>query len=137
MTGNTHRFVLKRQPTTLRLRLQDLEPQRYRLTVGELVVEGAGSRIDERIPPDASSAQLEIWLGDEEEPTFVWHLALGQVDPHTEISGVRARLDNLGYRTTDLEDAVSTFQEDHGLPMTGEVDVSLMDALRAEHDLEG
>lgn len=136
MTGSAHRFVLKRPPTMLRLRLDDFDPERYRLTVGELVVEGSGPRIDQRIPSNAANARLEIWLNDEEAPTLVWQLALGHVDPHEEVTGVRTRLHNLGYRTQELGDAVRDFQADHGLSVTGEVNDDLVRALRDAHDLE-
>ena len=62
----------------------------------------------------------------------------------TEVSGVQARLSNLGYYAGDIgyasEDpqalqlAIEEFEIDHHRPVTGKADdAKLLDALQAEH----
>ncbi len=69
-----------------------------------------------------------------------YSIRIGDVDPIEETSGVRARLEHLGYLPSGqdamseassdqrLVTAIKEFQRDHGLEPTGEID----DALRAE-----
>ena len=71
-------------------------------------------------------------------------LGIGYLDPVTEVSGVQARLSNLGYYAGDIgyasEDpqalqlAIEEFEIDHHRPVTGKADdAKLLDALEAEH----
>jgi hypothetical protein len=77
----------------------------------------------------------------------VYTVLIGHMDPITEPSGVRTRLENLGYLTTsepeqisDLEwedsrlvDAISRFQDAHGLDPTGVVNDATRDTLQSAH----
>ena len=84
-TGARHRFVVNRQSPRLRIRLDELEPVRYLLTIGDVKLEGAGSIVDHALPVGAESAVLDIWLDpDAEEPALSWTLSLGHVDPYDE-----------------------------------------------------
>jgi len=77
---------------------------------------------------------------------------VGDLDPETEDDGIRTRLYNLGYlpwdevvgprlrqhqtpdqRRHDLTEAVRHFQEDEGLPTTGELDDTTRQAIRNRH----
>lgn len=77
------------------------------------------------IPPNAKEGRLIVREGEEEYP-----LDLGHLDPVTEISGVQARLSNLGLDcgSEDGElcektvSAIRRFQESVGLEPTGELD---------------
>jgi hypothetical protein len=73
-----------------------------------------------------------------------YEVRLGDMDPVEELSGVRARLTNLGYylarrgpRKKDSDEAlvlaVKRFQADQGLPVTGEIDRALLDTLVSAH----
>ena len=65
------------------------------------------------------------------------------MDPETEMSGVKKRLQNLGYLRPDpdpevdegdlLRGAISAFQEASGLPKTGELDAATREAITGKH----
>ncbi|MEZ4442984.1 MAG: peptidoglycan-binding domain-containing protein [Polyangiaceae bacterium] len=141
-TGRAHRFTVRRQPTELRIRLEDLEPQRYRLEVGTQVFEGSGPHIQHRIPPAVADATLQVWFNAErEEPDLVWQLRLGHLDPADEVTGLKERLENLGFGPTDGPDideetlsAVHAFQISRGLEQTEEVDATVHETVRHAHD---
>lgn len=68
---------------------------------------------------------------------------VGDMDPDTEISGLRKRLENLGLyprnmpESADREEllhlALIGFQQKMGLDLTGEIDEATRDALKREH----
>jgi hypothetical protein len=76
-----------------------------------------------------------------------YSLLIGHMDPVTETSGVRARLEHLGYLPAPagegsmseeeararLREAVRVFQRDQGLEPSGQVDGATRDALRRAH----
>lgn len=72
---------------------------------------------------------------------YAYRVLVGAMDPAVEVSGVRARLYNLGYyrRAADEEDAdalkaaISQFQKDNQLEVTGAPDDATRDALVAAH----
>lgn len=85
------------------------------------------------IPATAKAGTLKVGLGDD---AVTYYLDLGHLNPVTEASGLKQRLRNLGYVTTDVtEDALSEteirslrrFQSEHDLEVTGKAD----DATRA------
>src|SRR5512138_919173 len=100
-TGALHRFVRKGVPSKLSLTLEDehkapLANQPYRLEIGELVLRGttdAKGHLEQPIPPSARSGRL--YVGAKSKRVF--DLALGGMDPITEISGIQSRLNNLGF----------------------------------------
>lgn len=128
-TEKKHRFQIKKNKLMLRLTLEDafLRPianAKCELTVeGEtfkLVTNGQG-KLEQEIPADAEKAALIIKdavtpINDQLIPIQIGHL-----DPVEEISGQKARLNNLGYFSgpLDKEDAdlfqsaVEEFQCDH------------------------
>lgn len=140
-----HRFVRKGVPETLSLVVRregkPLAGEPYTLQVGVLVLRGttdSQGKIQVRIVPDAESARLILGQG---ASTQVYELGLGHLDPVTEISGVQARLRNLGYDCGAVDgrmneatiEAVRAFQEAVGLQATGEIDAATRDALVREH----
>jgi N-acetylmuramoyl-L-alanine amidase len=70
-------------------------------------------------------------------------LAFGGLDPITELSGIRARLQHLGYlrgpvdgaSDAGTERALRAFQEAQGLEVTGVVDDATRDRLREAHGI--
>lgn len=75
---------------------------------------------------------------------------IGELDPPDELSGVRQRLEHLGYGGWTLEDgprapapadrasleaALRMFQRDHGIPPTGVVDDETQRALESDHPI--
>lgn len=100
-------------------------------------------RIETAIPPDARCGRLTLEPGTANER--VQELTLGGLDPVDEESGVRIRLTNLGYPSaasgeasgeeagSALQEALRSFQRDHGLDVTGEADQETRDRLMSEH----
>lgn len=150
-TEKVHTFLLQSDPVRLRLRLQDsdehtLDGVRYRLVLEGRTIDGkTGSNglIEERIPADAHDAKLTIWLPDDKSSAgMAIRVCLGHLDPVEYLSGVQARLNNLGFQCgrvdgrdkPEVETALRAFQKREGLPVTGQMDSTTLDRLREKHD---
>lgn len=131
-TDQHHKFLRQGELAKLRLRILDgYEPRAnlpYRLTIDRRTFEGttdADGRIQCSIPGNARSGRLHI--GNDVDDYI---LELGAVDPVTEVSGIQARLNNLGFDCGPVdgrwgpktETALSAFQIAEGLDPTGELD---------------
>ncbi len=143
-TTHTHRFVRQKQTIMLRLKVQDLlgqpippgsrcrlkvERERYSLTLG-----GEGL-VEQEIPIAAENGSLEVHAqqaganGEVATRTLAFTLKIGHLDPVEEDSGMRARLNNMGYMAgfsqTDekqLKWAVEEFQCDNDMEVNGQSD---------------
>jgi hypothetical protein len=149
--GAWHTLQIKREKPRLRVRLSSNEGKAfasrpYRLTVSGRerfgTTDGDGM-LDEPVPAGTSSATVSIRLDDVDPPQeLVWRLAIGHLDPVEKISGVQARLRNLGYYTGAIDGrlsdalraALGSFQLAHDLDYTGQLDESTISALASEHD---
>jgi hypothetical protein len=143
-TGLMHRFRRNGIPAALRLRFTDFDQPRsglpYKLLIdGVQVREGTlddDGRLEALIDPEARQAVVQLGVPPEEH-VFL----LGQVPPVTEISGLYARLGNLGYptgtaaesMTEELAAALRQFQRDRGIPETGEPDEATREKLQEAH----
>jgi N-acetylmuramoyl-L-alanine amidase len=95
----------------------------------------ARGELQHSIPPNARRGKLTV-TGGEEFP-----LRLGCVDPISENSGVQARLNNLGFDCGEVDgelgpktiQALSEFQEKHGLTPTGNLDDQTRKMLEQVH----
>ena len=129
VTNQTHRFRKKDTPALLILRLKrngkifDSKP--YTLIIDGETFEGetdSDGRIDMAIPPDANRGQLLLSTGSES-----YDLVLGGLDPVDEVSGVQARLHNLGLAPGPIDGipgpltkaAVQKFQQQVGAKVDG------------------
>jgi N-acetylmuramoyl-L-alanine amidase len=144
-TEVTHKFILKGVPEKLRLRLLD-SAHKPRANLDYIIVidgdarrgktDGDG-RIKESIPPGAREGYLKLGKDGSE----VVNLKLGHLDPITEVTGVKARLANLGFYKghidADLDDAaqqaIRDFQTKQGLPVTGASDGATQQKLLQVH----
>jgi hypothetical protein len=139
-TEQRHRFLKKIGPVKLRLRLlhhgKPVANEAYVLKIEGRDVSGntdADGYLEEIVPPDAKSAELSL---GEENPEIL-SLEIGSLDPSTEISGVQARLNNLGFDCGPVDGVagpltrggVSAFQETNELEVTGETDSRTRDKL--------
>ncbi len=95
-------------------------------------------RVEIALPPNARQGRLILDPGTPREK--VLPLGLGTMDPVTEISGVRMRLNNLGFPcgeedeiTPELESALGSFQEKNGLDVTRQIDAPTRDTLKRLH----
>jgi len=141
-TGQKHRFRRKGIPEKLELILcLEGEPRRnedYELQIdGKLIrgkTDGQG-KVSISIPPGTRQGKLILIKTGEE-----FNLDLGHLDPITEITGVQARLANLGF---DVEvsgkwderskEALRQFQKSNNLNPTGEVDETTRNKLKEVH----
>lgn len=138
-TDQRHTFKAEVSLLTLGLTLQNwdgavLEPESKLLKIdgaeAKAADEGEGT-IRATIEPMASSGLLRI---DGREIT----LKIGHLDPVDSDSGVRSRLENLGYRIEDESEnafklAVEEFQLEHGLAVDGIVGPNTRGKLEEVH----
>jgi N-acetylmuramoyl-L-alanine amidase len=145
MTGREHVFTLHRPKIVLELALkfdgEALANKPYVLVLGaerRSGVTDANGRLKEPIEPTIERAQLQL-----EEPIVEWDLHVGHLDPATEVSGVQARLNNLGHACGSIDEhvgprtraALRQFQARNQLEPTGEIDATTLAALQEAHDL--
>ncbi len=138
-TGQTHQFVLKRLRTLLRVEVHDeddkpLAGKRFTLVAGSSTIEGqtdGDGVLEASVDPTLQEVELSVFAeGDETGPRYVWEVKIGHLDPVEEVTGVQARLNNLGYYCGECdgklgpltETALRAFQDDQGLDPTGEAD---------------
>jgi N-acetylmuramoyl-L-alanine amidase len=138
-----HRFRKKGVPEKLRIRFmagnEPIANENYILDIdGEVksgTTDGEGN-LEESIPPNAKRAKL--WLGEEKQE---YEINLGYLDPIDELSGVQARLNNLGFNCGKVDGikgpkttaALKRFQKKHSLKETGEIDEQTRNALKNAH----
>lgn len=144
-TGSRHVFRRKTLAATFTLVLLDDEgspfaSKRYELTVDGTKTEGTtddSGKIECAIDPRARQGTLKVWLEEPGLPSpWVRTLSLGELHPIEHPLGVQQRLANLGLYSGDLDGeagpataaAVSAFQKEQALEITGTID----DALRAK-----
>lgn len=150
-TDARHKFVLKRSKVRFRLVLKDrdgpMAGRPYTLTVEgrppvDGVTDGSGL-LDEPVPASARSAELRLQRSsDPSAGVLVWTLQLGSLDPDDKVSGVQARLNNLGFFCGKVDGivgprtqkALRSFQQQNGLPKTGRIDAATSAKLSGLHD---
>ena len=135
-TGKRHRFQRKGVSEQLRIRFVDDEGKPKKGIPYILDMKTKGGRpvpliknktdsdgyLDETIPPDAFEG--EIALGEGEEMELI-PIMIGYLDPIDTISGIKARLNNLGYLCDEEKNgldemtrkAIREFQEDNKLKL--------------------
>jgi Putative peptidoglycan binding domain/LysM domain len=144
-TDRTHQFVLQGAKTKLHLRFLDDRQQprsgiKYLLTVdGQTyngTLDGNGS-LTQSIPANASQGSIQLLTEPDPE---TYPLNFGHLDPDESQTGVRGRLNNLGFTCSpdgvmdaDLQRALMKYQAANDLPATGQLDDATRDALKQEH----
>ncbi len=146
-TAKVHRFKLSAEEVLLRLQLfEDEKPladMDFELKVKGIVLTGktdADGVLEASIDPQAREGLLTV--GPEKKP---FDLRFGRLQPITEIKGIQARLNNLGFDSGNEEDrlnpntkeALRAFQKRFGLEVTGEPDQATVDKLAEIHDAVG
>lgn len=139
-TDQKHNFVLKNLPVKLHLRLLNagtpIANEKYRIEIEGQVIEGttdSNGALKEVIPPTAEQARLVLVKEQKEVMLDVGHL-----DPLMTVSGVQARLNNLGYDCGKVDgiqgpltaSALSSFQETYKLKITGKADSQTTNKLK-------
>lgn len=148
-TQQRHRFKFTVPRVQLRLALKGgqgevLASKPYTLTAGTAVLEGttdAQGVIDASVPADSEQATLDVWPSGGKSPDnehLTWTLLIGHLDPVEEVTGVQARLNNLGYEAGPAEGivgprtqaAIRAFQRDNDLPLDGVASAQLQQKLK-------
>jgi len=142
-TERRHRFRLSRAKTFLRLRIlgDDGNPaagRPYRLVLGESAYQGSTATdgcLKHEIDPGAESALLTVEIASGVRHT--WSLRIGHLDPIEEVTGIQARLCNMGYFCAvdgiagpETAEAVRRFQRRHQLAVDGVAGSRTRDKLR-------
>jgi hypothetical protein len=156
-TETTHKFMLKGVPEMLRMKLLDAN-HKPRANLDYIIVIDGDSRrgktdsqgeLKESIPPNAKTGKLTFAAPGNKtgKPTpgkpknQVMILQLGNLNPISEVSGLKARLANLGLYKGPIDDnlddatkqAISVFQRKKGLPVTGVADDATKAQLQQTH----
>jgi hypothetical protein len=142
-TGRRHTFVRLGVPARLKLRLLRNDKPRankhYILEIDGRLLTGHTDQdgwLVQAIPPNARGGMLTLVDTGEQIPVH-----LGYLDPIDELAGVQERLRNLGYYSgpitnaldEETQRALSAFQRQQQLPLTGRVDAATQQALQAAH----
>lgn len=140
-----HRFVLRMERVTLRLRLLEEDNPKadlpFQLTIDDTVIEGmtdGEGQLTTMIPAGATSAQLTV---DPEGSPECYVLSLGDLDPMDSVRGAQARLKNLSFYGGELDgvlgeqtrEGIERFQAHEELPVTGKLNAATLDKLEASH----
>jgi N-acetylmuramoyl-L-alanine amidase len=147
-----HTFRLKkRRESFVTFALKDeagaaLANHRYELTLGDTVLSGttgADGLVAHPAPPDVTEGTIKVWVdADDPDQTVSWPVRVGHLDPIDTVSGVQARLNNLGFSAGEVngllgestQEALQLFQRANGLEPTGAIDDATRDALQGAHN---
>lgn len=142
-TDQRHSFKRKGVPAKLKMQLFLMgEPRRnepYTLVLDDEIIKGTtdgDGNLEHFIKPNSRGGVLKLNGGKEEYPVRVGHL-----NPIDTISGIKQRLNNLGFYCGDESDeetetfsqALIQFQGDQGLKQTGKVDDATRGKLESVH----
>jgi hypothetical protein len=153
-TDNKHKFKLKKQLVLLRIVVKDDQDhpyanKRYQLTVEDTQFDGRTNGqgfLEQKIPADATNGELKVWTGQDDRIDFHgWKLSLGHLDPVETVTGVQARLNNLGFYCGAVDgivgpmtsEALRDFQGKEKLQQTGQIDAATRNRLKSKHDQPG
>jgi hypothetical protein len=151
-TDKRHTFVLKAQPAWFRTEVRDdmgepLANQRFELEVGGKTLKGSTSDsgiVELPIDPDPSTVgKLTVFVDSHPPREFTWNFKLGDLNPIDKVSGIKARLINLGFPCGKIDEtmddqtkkALRDFQIVYKLDVTGEADDDTKQKLMEAHDL--
>jgi N-acetylmuramoyl-L-alanine amidase len=151
-TEQQHRFVLKQERTVFRLMLKDSEEKPYANTPFELRIDNqifqgktdGNGKLEEKIKADAKFGEVTLYANENGESRIlaIVPLELGHLDPIDAVTGVQARLSNLGFECGKVDgvlgkktkEALRDFQTKHNLPVSGEPCVQTRSKLKQLHD---
>ena len=132
-TSQVYKFKCKTSPVKLNLHLlDDGEPianEPFMIDIDGKITEGVTDgqgKIKISILPNAKKGNLVV---GEVNSQIKYDLNLGKLAPIGEVSGIKKRLHNLGYKVgildetinEQLENAIAEFEFDHNLTQTGEI----------------
>ncbi len=139
-TERRHKFKVKGVPAMLRLQFKFGDKPRanepYTLQIDGKIFTGTTDgegKIKHPLPANAKRGK--VLLGEYQEEFL---LEFGHLDPIEEISGVQARLNNLGFDCGKIdgilgpqtEASLKAFQKQYGLMVTGKIDEQTINKLK-------
>ena len=154
-TTKRHVFVVKTLKADFRTVVKDEYGKPLANTRFQLKVEGEGAptkthagvtaedgQIDLRIHPKASKGTLKVFVDPANDRVLTWTLNLGNLDPIDKLSGVKARLTNLGFLCGAIDDeqndettkALKSFQIVNRLEVSGVANDETKKMLMYLHD---
>ena len=146
-----HPFQIEKLPTFISIRVNDalrrkLPPCTYTLTVGGTTQTGKvpdNGVVTVKIDPEETTGQLVVTPDTPGQgfDGFDLPLSLGQLDPKDTVTGVQARLNNLGFHSGAVDGvlgpltqhAIRSFQSAMKLPVDGQNSAAVQDALHKQH----
>jgi len=144
-TDQSSKFELHGAHTRFQLRFLDDQQQprsglRYQLTIDGKTTSGTlDSQGSLNVPIPCNASKGRIRLQTEPNPE-TYPLDFGHLDPVSSPTGIRGRLNNLGFSCAsdgdwdeDLRRAIQRFQLVHNLPATGKLDDQTRQALKQGH----
>ena len=145
-TGNRHVVRIKGIPASVHVQVfgfgtEPMADEPFELKVGGKTIKGRTTPdgvVQAFVPPGETEGELKVGEGDGQ---IAVQVMIGHLDPPTEISGVQARLANLGLfqgeldgkESDELTAAIIAFQQTAGLDATGEVDEATLAELEGHH----
>jgi hypothetical protein len=145
-TNKRYKFVLHGTRSQLKLRFLD-DQQRPRSGIAYiLTIDGVSTKgsLDSRgslnvsIPSNASEGNIQLQTNPDPE---IYPLSFGHLDPDASPTGIRGRLNNLGFSCAsdgdwdaDLQGALMRFQMANNLQRTGKLDDATRNALIQGHE---
>ncbi|MCA9656317.1 MAG: peptidoglycan-binding protein [Myxococcales bacterium] len=143
-----HRFRVTRPRHAVALQVTDeagqaLDGWLYTLTAGSQTFEGTvDGLIEHQVPLEVDHLRLEVRRSD--DPTarrIAWDLKVGHLDPVDTLTGVQARLNNLGFCCGAVDDdagprteaSIRAFQASQGLEVDGQLGPALLAKLEELH----
>lgn len=149
--GKNTVLVLKGKVALLKLKIEEFEgmplaSKAYSLVVAGLTYRGTTSdkgELTQVVDAAASQGKLSIYLDEEQRSALHWTLDIGGLQPASEIAGIQARLNNLGYfcanetgeLDTTTQDAIMQFKASQGLVVNGQIDTALLESLVAVYGI--
>ena len=148
-TEQVHKFRYKSTPAKFRIQImEDNQPRAnvpYTLTIDGKIVSNPGDKTNSTgmvicsISPLAREGVLAVGEGEE---MVEYALAMGFLNPVSDLTGVKQRLRNLGLfngaidntLNEETKDSLRAFQNLHQMPTTGEPDQATLNKLRDIHD---
>jgi N-acetylmuramoyl-L-alanine amidase len=138
-------FMIKGLLTEVKLLIADFDGNPLANTDYQLDVAGAlylgrsdeSGMLVQKIDASAKRAELTLFLDAQKKDTLFWSVDLGGLTPHSEISGIQARLNNLGYfcanESGDIDsttnNAIKAFKINNGLTNDSVIDHALTSKL--------
>jgi hypothetical protein len=121
-----------------------LKNLKYKIIINEEGKVGkttSNGEVIENIPMDVALLKLIVYKSEDEGDILEYNLNLNHLDPIDEISGIKARLKNLGFyagaidkkEDEELKEAIKWFQKDNNLNANGLVNDLLKSKLKEIH----